>query len=91
MLTRLQSGMCKINTKRRKEKESEYYCTLERELLPKRGSDFHKNIIKENIENEEYLIAWSLNKNKGKGLDPEAGWVKIPTSEIIGWKFIGKR
>ena len=91
IVDRLRRGMCKINVVRRKERPGHHFCTLERTLIPKRGSDFYKNVIKENMEDENHVIAWSLNKNKEKNLEPEAGWIKIPTSEIIGWKFVGGR
>ena len=89
IVDKLREGMCKINVVRREGKPPHHYCTLQNHLLPTRGSDFHKNIINENMNDSDHLIAWSLNKNKDKRLESEAGWIKIPTSEIIGWKFIG--
>ena len=82
LVSMLLSGFCKIRVRQpNNKKHIEYICTIRPNYLPQSGS--MKYVKQDNRPGMSEFNFWALNKNSGKGLDPEPGWVKIEAKDII--------
>lgn len=93
VLSLLNDGLCKIVVRRVNENNpAEIYCTTQIEALPSKGSsNYYKGDTIKSVTRNGFIMVWTSNKNIiNKGEEKETGWLKIQTSEIIGYEFIGK-
>ena len=86
----LTGGLCKIVVRRVNENNpAEIYCTTQKEALPSKGSsNYYTGDTIKSVTRSGFIMVWALNKNINEGGEKETGWLKIQTSEIIGYEFV---
>ena len=88
LLSAMLGGFCKIRVMDRNTRKKNFYlCTLQPDYLPQPGTLQHRS--NQNKVGDSVFNFWSMNKNAGTGLDPEAGWVTIHAKEIIFFESVG--
>ena len=88
IIYKLQKGMCRIDYKPHPDKHTSMYCTLQENTLPSNESKLYRSEKNLSLEDNNILV-WAFNKNRNKTIAPNAGWVRIPLSEIDNYDFLG--
>jgi hypothetical protein len=89
LINDLKKGTCEISLKANsKANIKKVYCTLHESSLPSINSSLHRSV--NNNRKHSSIMVWGFNKNIYTGLDPVAGWVKIPVTDIDNYSYVGE-